>query len=89
MAEHTPGPWEAKLQDFGEELWFDDGFWEVGPAIVGASSETAAADARLISAVPELLAALEDCVKKMESEHSCDPPTYQDALAAIAKAKGE
>jgi len=45
------------------------------------------ADARLIAAAPDLLAALEDVVQMYQPAY--DPPFIERARAAIAKAKGE
>lgn len=58
----------------------------------GTWRERAEANARLIAAAPELLAALEGLVAHVEDDHvlhdgDCDPVVQ--ARAAIAKAKGE
>jgi len=47
-------------------------------------------DARLIAAAPDLLEALEDCLRVVEflASDSC-PTTIQNAKAALAKAAGE
>jgi hypothetical protein len=59
---------------------------------------TAAANARLISAAPELLEALQACAKWMEETRACgdcgnwewsEDSEYNKALAAIAKAVGQ
>ena len=46
-------------------------------------------DARLISAAPELLSALEAFMDAYDNESSCSHPEHLMAKAAIKKAKGE
>jgi hypothetical protein len=89
---HTPGPWNA-LAD-------EDGAFEVesdthivamrGP--LTHKSEESIANCRLIAAAPELLEALKDALNCIllttgmsEAKFRC---TWQNALAAIAKAEG-
>jgi hypothetical protein len=83
--QHTPGPWRIG----------DAGFTVFGPPKPGALPETIApvknrANARLISAAPELLAALEALIDRDPA-----PPlekigaVYVNARAAIAKARGQ
>lgn len=60
MSKHTPGPWTAEYDDYGDEVWFGGrgaGMWTIhGPnCYLGGQSE---ANARLIAAAPELLAML-------------------------------
>lgn len=47
------------------------------------------ADAKLIAAAPELLAALENFITKNDPHGAFDWPEYRAARAAIAKARGE
>ena len=84
MAEHTPGPWAP--------YHLSDGSWAVArrddvlPPLAWTVNE---ADARLIAAAPDLLAALEEIVNL---EGFPDQFAYRAeaiALAAIAKAKGK
>lgn len=94
-SEHTPGPWFP--------VW-NDHYWEIsladdrhGPTIgsvwaretgVPASS---VADARLIAAAPDLLAALkraENLIAAAFGNHAESSPTLEDIRAAIAKAEG-
>ena len=85
---HTSGPWEVL---HGPE-W--EGFTVSGLRLVAKVHEwgfngEAEANARLIAAAPELLAALEDIVAS--SDANCGDSlmnAIQAALAAIAKAKG-
>ncbi len=88
-ATHTPGPWAAEYSTYGEEIWFGGegpGMWTIdapGAYLSGCEgSATAEADARLIAAAPDLLAALQDLLV-IRSGRTC-----KAARAAIAKAKG-
>ena len=100
-AAHTPGPWRTKTGPG----WHDT--YIVGE-LVGAHEPTIAtvrvhnnqqhhmANARLIAAAPELLAALEVLLPMFADWHSEFPqhvgdkeaPALQNARAAIAKATG-
>jgi hypothetical protein len=97
-SKHTPGPWHQPVRYSPEDNKpmpcgaVED---ETGAAIAVAclsdarDLDTWRANARLIAAAPELLAALVFCVEALEVE----APIYRDhiaqAKAAIAKAKGE
>lgn len=85
-AKHTPGPWEVRgrgLTEIGTrrhgrvaEVWFSD-------------RERGKADAHLIAAAPELLAACEmirDANQRTGDGVMISHETYADLLAAIAKA---
>ena len=81
MSEHTPGPWTPYGLDWRMVVDKD--------SEVIADVRTHDADARLIAAAPDLLAALEALMTE-----ACDDIAHQDehteaAEAAIAKAKGE
>jgi hypothetical protein len=83
--QHTPGPWRIG----------DAGFTVFGPPNPGALPETIAptksrANARLIAAAPELLAALQSILDIEPSGLSNDERRlYALARAAIAKATGQ
>ena len=93
MSKHTPGPWQ----------WFEteDGRARVNPAdgglVIAECStrnpfdEEQRANARLISAAPELYEALERLIAVYQTSHS--PVTrlscWQQAGAALSKARGE
>ncbi len=87
---HTPGPWRAMCRDIayvdGQE-WPEEKFlqWEVdGPSVPSGRGEFYQADALLIAAAPELLAALQTI---MLSVAGCErDPKWEAARAAIAKA---
>ena len=93
---HTPGPWAAEYSSYGEEIWFGGegcGMWTIDPPSVYMSGEeggaTAAANARLIAAAPDLLAACKALLRQCECSGAPDSPDMAKARATIAKATGE
>ena len=93
-AQHTPGPWKIE----GDNIYGPNG-QRIADVWSGYEDEIHA-DARLIAAAPELLAALREMVagdaeaiKEAEAigipfpDKMLDP--YQRAVSAIAKATGE
>ena len=92
--QHTPGPWE--VCDLDWQFRFVEGSYELGLKAISTpnikhyiATEIDAADARLIAAAPDLLAALE--VVREYMDHAADQFSYEDIVqirAAIAKAKG-
>lgn len=100
-AKHTPGPWEMKTVRTSCGVCHKIGPWphkwrageEMSACIYDdypsppQGTDTMLANARLISAAPDLLEALENLVNSFEKHR---PKEYWDAArAAIAKAKGE
>lgn len=96
-ARHTPGPWRVNPR--GSDIWNIESE-KTGEHIARVSSSMQPGgrfddDARLIAAAPDLLSALEGCLRDMRSmriSNDCDPVnTYSmdAARAAIAKARGE
>ena len=97
----TPGPWVANWsirQDVGQEMgWAVFGRGDDVPVVAEISdyNENRSADAALISAAPDLLAALSDLAAYVDGyEYAASwagrPHQIMDnARAAIAKAKGE
>jgi hypothetical protein len=81
MSKHTPGPWRV---DSHFNIFYKDAMVAF-PCISGGLDQKA--NARLISAAPELLEALLLCVDALEDGHWQE--TKQAARAAIAKATGE
>ena len=82
MAEHTPGPWQVIYP----------GIYDVENAYPIAvlsrklrDGPEIDANARLIAAAPDLLEVLEDLVYQLAGHE----PQWEDARAAVAKAKGE
>jgi len=78
---HTPGPWDyGVIRDV----------LEFQPEWEDVSSDRLDADALLIAAAPELLAALENLVFDCEAHGLDDNDAHlREARVAIAKAKGE
>ena len=97
MSKHTTGPWTAGNVGV---IWTPDENRRLIVARVGAfqdkellhfSRERWTADARLIAAAPELLAALEDVLAEIGAEwdDSWSANVYDAAVIAVAKARGE
>ena len=97
---HTPGPWtvEKDIGSTSSRVTFRIGgniqaaiSSEQGIATTNApalmSVEEAEANARLIAAAPELLAALQTLVNSL-CPYDTDPECWANAMAAIAKATG-
>ena len=100
MAEHTPGPWKvSELFADGEIIRVFRTYEVVTPEydvcadLPWGGPIRNEADARLIAAAPELLAALEAALASLEGQRRVDQSNedlaavYQ-ARAAITKAKG-
>jgi hypothetical protein len=93
-AKHTPGPWE--LRQSTRDYWFID-YEQGGEDYTLTKLECGERDARLISAAPELFAALEQAyyslklaAVRLELDESTE--FYKDidaAYRALQKAKGE
>lgn len=95
---HTPGPWRAVIDsDFTPGIDADDigeSIVVIGPnnlstdlGIWGRCREEAEANAHLIAAAPDLLAALQTLVEQAE-RHDAVGLYWDQARAAIAKAEG-
>lgn len=88
---HTPGPWF--VLDVTRHNWRARVAPESNPRlntaalVFGHSEDHVTANARLIAAAPELLAALEDLLEYHSEDD--DRETYQAAFSAILKARGE
>ena len=83
-SKHTPGPWGVTRLQGVEYVTIDGG--RVSVARVSAL-KTGEANARLIAAAPELLAALELALIAIDEDAA--PKVAGMARAAIAKARGE
>ena len=87
--QHTPGPWYIDCQNESAAIGYraivdGDGYTVCSPSPMGQ------ANARLIVAAPDLLAALE--VVREYMDHAADQFSYEDIVqirAAIAKATKE
>lgn len=86
--QHTPGPWRVFGVHIGPSQHFRA--YTIEPNICSMSSslapEEVSANARLIAACPELLAALKALTINTQSYAS--PKVLSDARAAIATAEG-
>lgn len=93
---HTPGPWtmHPRFDDGAEVRALAPVAWCGVASTHGASGNQsidaaeARANARLIAAAPDLLAALEDIARGDYSDPLCMRTPEQRAREAIAKAKG-
>ena len=91
QTKHTPAPWHVGGKD--EQIIYGEDGWAIADAKVyhGKDGHNSRANARLIAAAPELLAALESIIKaKDEGMILLDTgKSIKAAREAIAKAKGE
>lgn len=94
-AKHTPGPWWVEGGDPNAPSWAGmwpnihaDGYEVVGAQGLYGDYDTDMANARLIAAAPDLLAAL---MMVLDDPQALDgrPRTAECVRAAIAKAIGE
>jgi hypothetical protein len=96
---HTPGPWTVDYTDDNLRIYVGDLLIaEVNGStehieVRGLDGETTEANAWLIAAAPDLLAALERILARVETlnlftEHGEDAKVVEQARAAIAKAQG-
>ena len=86
-AEHTPGPWEVIPNDDARswDVWGPD--LSIEAPICDVLSE---ANARFIAAAPDMLEALELCIKEFKGlAGAAAVAAYNAGKAAIAKARGE
>lgn len=80
MTQHTPGPWS--IEDDG------DGYLVEGIIRVPSTYDEYTADARLIAAAPELLAALVNIVEDLEARWDMNDPTTNPGIRDnVARAK--
>lgn len=102
---HTPGPWKySSWEQFGDTRFYvsqkegapytpnySDVASLISETVSGERVAIQEANARLIAAAPELLAALHDCLAFLENDCPLDlpcAPEIRAARAAIAKATG-
>jgi hypothetical protein len=88
---HTPGPWEICQKWPEESKKIQPQGCEIGLAIAyGDTEEEATANARLIAAAPELLAALQKATDWLNELHVDQRPEFlEECCDAITKATGE
>jgi len=83
---HTPGPWEVSKHATPEYAPQYGVYTGNGNDFAIVNGDNATADAALIAAAPELLAALQDMLNNFGANDT-DTPFIVNARAAIAKAK--
>lgn len=86
---HTPGPWrthDVQPEIWTRQVWTDESHGSVMIATTGGVDKEA--NARLIAAAPELLAALKALVEWAAFTGGWEAPCWDDARAAIKKAEG-
>ena len=79
MSAHTPGPWAFSLED--GEVYSIPEYASVAMVLM---SNQGVANARLIAAAPDLLAALKDAVELLDHHNY----SLKEHTRAIAKAEG-
>lgn len=96
ITEHTPGPWRVGDREPYVEIW-GPMLMNAYPVLASMEAEPREANARLIAAAPDLLAALPDLFHVISwLENGCDPRSavkelriYQSRIdTAKAKAEG-
>ena len=91
MTTHTPGPWHVGDEDMvADGPFICAGSTMIADVWCGLPGDTFKANARLIAAAPDLLAALkhvEICASCAQADWGACPGGRQ-ALAAIARAEG-
>jgi hypothetical protein len=91
---HSPTPWKVELLDAHRRnpvrvVNAHDGDVAVVALGDGVTREEAEANARLLAAAPDLLAACRDALEALaDDDMHTDPPAVVALLAAIAKATG-
>ena len=89
---HTPGPWmwDDDVCDYDPEQqapWLVDG--DLSPVLTGQIKCASYADARLIAAAPDLLAALRIAIRQNSHDMLMTGEELRRCGAAIARASGE
>ncbi len=93
---HTPGPWYAHMNGEGSFCIKAGTDYDISPTLASRSkwksdAERSNANARLIAAAPELLEALEDCLRWIEADEWTYGRTFSTGdriRTAIEKATG-
>lgn len=95
---HTPGPWELQGQwqlkthtgEWVEAECIEAPKWGIIGAWIDSSSDERVANARLIAAAPELLAALKQCTGVLRTwcVTKDEEQVINNAEALVAKAEG-
>jgi len=92
MVRHTPGPWH--VSGFSDDIRAADEVLVGSAWLVDNDEERKQANARLIAAAPELLAACEVLVEEATGPNGPEPTTWTQMIAKqareiIMKARGE
>jgi len=82
---YTPGPWKHKPSIYGTKYRYV----QIGREKNYTTAELILADARLISAAPDLYEALQEIVDATDTGWEHLDATFTRARAALKKAKGE
>jgi len=88
MSAHTPGPWHYRE---GSRIVVDGGGWWIAEVQAGRADNSSEANARLIAAAPDLLAALENYVRvygPLPVKRVDCVVVYDAAKTLIAKVRG-
>jgi len=91
--QHTPGPWkvaEAFINNQPNRLFVSEGKWGgKNIADLGEADEANNANARLIAAAPELLAALQSLIQYLPEEdiYYEDASSYRQIQRAVERAE--
>lgn len=86
-AKHTPGPWLASPEDNGYEWGVDAGEWGICICADSPGDGSAKANANLIAAAPDLLAALKQIMLDIPDVVRREGLLY--IYVALSKARGE
>ncbi len=88
MSTHTPGPWQVH----GSHIYTADPKRALLAQVYNpgnkASDYPLVANAHLMKAAPDLLAACKEFVRKVEAGEARSTKSYAEMKAAIAKAEG-
>lgn len=82
---YTPGPWKHKPSMYGRQYRYV----QIGKEENYTTGELIPADARLISAAPDLFEALKEIVDATDTGWEHLDATFTRARAALKKARGE
>jgi hypothetical protein len=85
---HTPAPWKCDLVSL--KIWTNDGNTEIDRTSSDVSISEEEANARLISAAPDLLAIINEiCMQHDMGLNKIEASLYDIAKTTLRKAKGE
>ncbi len=82
---YTPGPWKVRRSHYSDSYRYV----QIGKEREYTTLDLLAADARLISAAPDLYEALKEIVDATETGWDHLDATFTRARAALKKARGE